>query len=164
MMIGTRFDDGSAMSDSEIRSEVHTLALTGYDSVSEALAWTLLLLSRHPDADAAVACEASAGAQAAGYIANVVKESLRLFPPTWMFVRIALRGDVLPSGTVIPARARAYLCPYVVHRDARFWPEPDQFDPGRFGDGTGSNRPRYAYFPFGGGSHVCIGKRWRWPR
>jgi cytochrome P450 len=87
-----------------------------------------------------------------------VRESLRLFPPTWIFVRIARTDDLLPSGARIPASAKVYLCPYVVHRNPRHWPEPNRFAPDRFADGAGKERPRYAYFPFGGGSHVCIGE------
>ena len=157
LLMETTFDDGTAMSDLEVREEVLMLSLTGYDSVNEALQWTLYLLARHPEADAALAAEALAGAQTA-YATSAIRESLRLFPPTWMFVRIALGEDPLPSGAVIPAGAKAYACPYVVQRNPAYWPEPDRFLPERFADGAADGRPRYAYFPFGGGPHVCIGE------
>ncbi len=134
------FEDGTALTDSEVRDEVLTFALTGYDSVSEALAWTLRLVAEHPDV--------------AGEPAVLVRESLRLFPPTWIFARVALGDDALPSGARIPEGSKVYLCPWVVHRDARLWPEPERFDTARFAVENG--RPRYSYFPFGGGSHVCI--------
>jgi cytochrome P450 len=157
LLMETTFDDGTAMSDREVREEVMMLTLTGYDSVNEALQWTLCLLAQHPEADAALAAEALAGAQTA-YATSAIRESLRLFPPTWMVVRCALGEDRLPSGATIPAGAKAYLCPYVVQRNPAYWPEPDRFLPARFADGAANGRPRYAYFPFGGGPHVCIGE------
>ena len=153
-----RFDDGRRMTDREVREEVLMLSLTGYDSVSEALTWTLYLLARAPEVDAAVAEEARTTSANGAYATRVVRESLRLFPPTWIFVRLARDEDRLPSGARIPAGAKLYLCPYVVHRDARHWPDPNRFDPERFADAVESGRPRYAYFPFGGGPHVCIGE------
>ena len=142
-LMALRFEDGSALSDAELRDEALTFSLTGYDSVSEALAWTLHLAARHPWA---VERDLTA----------VVRESLRLYPPTWLFARIALGDDRLPSGALLPAGAKVYLCPWVVHRNPRHWPDPERFDPDRFAPGAGEGRHRYAYFPFGGGSRVCI--------
>ena len=165
MLLDMTYEDGSPMSDREVRDEVLMISLTGYDSVCEALQWTLYLLARNPEADAALAAEVRAEANGRGpspsqlpYTTSVVRESLRLFPPTWMFVRLARGDDRLPSGGRIPAGAKAYLCPYVVHRNPRYWPEPERFVPDRFADPAANGRPRYAYFPFGGGSHVCIGE------
>ena len=160
MLMDATFDDGATMSDRELRQEVLTFSLTGYDSVSEALTWTLYLLAQNPEVDAALAREALGASPSPQlpYATSVVRESLRLFPPTWIFVRIALGDDELPSGARIAARAKVYLCPYVVHRDPRHWPEPARFLPDRFADGAANGRPRYAYFPFGGGTHVCIGE------
>ena len=156
-------DDGEPLSDREIGDEVLTISLTGYDSVSEALTWTLHLLAGDPESGAALAAEAAAGngpnTPRPAYATSVVKESLRLFPPTWLFVRVASGDDRLPSGARIPAGAKVYLCPYVIHRNPRYWPEPDRFAPERFAPGAvAGGRPRYAYFPFGGGPHVCIGE------
>ena len=147
-LMAVRFEDGSALSDAELRDEALTFSLTGYDSVSEALAWTLHLAARHPEAVA----------PGGGHrdLTAVVRESLRLYPPTWLFARLALGDDPLPSGEVLPAGAKVYLCPWVVHRNPRHWPDPERFDPDRFAPGVAEGRPRYAYFPFGGGSHVCI--------
>jgi cytochrome P450 len=157
LLVHATFDDGARMSDREVREEALMISLTGYDSVGEGLTWALYLLARNPDVEAAVADEAGA-ARGRDYATRVVRESLRLFPPTWMFVRVARGEDRLPSGARIPAGAKVYLCPYVVHRDPRHWPDPDRFDPDRFADGHEDGRPRYAYFPFGGGPHVCIGE------
>jgi cytochrome P450 len=158
MLMDLRFDDGGRLSEPELREEALMISLTGYDSVSEALSWTLYLLARAPEVDAAVAAEARAGVAGNPYATRVVRESLRLFPPTWIFVRLARDEDRLPSGVRLPAGAKVYLCPYVVHRDPRHWPDPERFEPERFADGTDGQRPRYAYFPFGGGPHVCIGE------
>lgn len=147
-LMALRFEDGSALSDAELRDEALTFSLTGYDSVSEALAWTLHLAARHPEA-------IEPGGDSRD-LTTVVRESLRLYPPTWLFARVALGDDPLPSGALLPAGAKVYLCPWVVHRNPRHWPDPGRFDPDRFAPGAAESRPRYAYFPFGGGSHVCI--------
>jgi cytochrome P450 len=141
---------GVGLSDEEVSDEVITFSLTGYDSVSEALAWTLMLVAGRPDVADAVAGGDGALATAA------VRESLRLYPPTWLFARIAVAEDMLPSGARLPAAAKVYLCPWVVHRDPRLWEDPERFDPSRFAPDARGERERYAYFPFGGGSHVCI--------
>ena len=141
---------GLGLSDDEVCDEVVTFSLTGYDSVSEALAWTLMLVADRPDVADAVAAGDRALATAA------LRESLRLYPPTWLFGRIAVGPDTLPSGATVPGGAKVYLCPWLVHRDPRLWDDPLRFDPARFAPGARSERERYSYFPFGGGSHVCI--------
>jgi cytochrome P450 len=168
MMLGATGEDGTGMTDSEIRDEVITFSMTGFETVGEALTWTLFLLARHPEVDAGVAAEVSAdfdpGRVAADrgaslpYSKAVVQESLRLYPPTWIYGRVALGEDTLPSGTSIRAGSKLYLCPYVIHRNPRFWDEPERFDPERFMNGS-ARGDRYAYFPFGGGPRVCIGEQ-----
>ncbi len=153
LLMDAEFDDGSRPSDREVRDELLTLSLIGYDSLGESLVWTLYLLARHPDAGAGVAAEPTGA-----YATAAVREALRLFPPTWIFVRIARAPDLLPSGARVPARAKVYLCPFVIHRSASHWPDPERFDPERFANGRQADRPRYAYFPFGGGPHTCIGE------
>jgi cytochrome P450 len=156
LLMAARYDDGRPMSDGEVLSDALMLALTGYDNVSETLIWTLYLLGENPDADARLAAEARARGDA--YVTRVVRESLRIFPPTWMFVRVARVADTLPSGAAIPVGAKVYLSPYVIQRSPRHWPEPDRFAPERFAEAGENGLPRYAYFPFGGGPHVCIGE------
>jgi cytochrome P450 len=161
-LLDATYDDGVALSDREVADEVLVISLTGYDSVSEALAWTLYLLARHPEADAALAAEALGNGDGVAArlpcATRVVKESLRLFPPTWLFVRVSRGDDRLPTGARVAPGTKLYLCPYVVHRNPRYWPEPGRFAPERFAPGVDHGRPRYAYFPFGGGPHVCIGE------
>lgn len=154
MLMDIVADDGSAMGDRQLRDEMLTLALTGHDTVGAALAWILIELARHPEVEARVAAAPPEDA----YAGRVVKEVLRLYPPSWIMARIALEDDVLPSGAPVAAGARVHISPWVVHRDPRLWRDPDRFDPDRFREEASAERPRYAYFPFGGGPHVCIGE------
>lgn len=121
--------------------------LASYELSAIGLAWTLLLLAQHGDAQA----ELRDDQDTVGYAQRVYSEALRLYPPTWLFVRMAPEASELPSGAALPARARLFLCPYATHRDPRHFRDPERFDPRR-------ERPRGAYFPFGGGRHVCIGE------
>jgi len=89
---------------------------------------------------------------------QVLDESLRLYPPTWIFIRMALGDDTLPCGTHIRRNSKLYLCQYVTHRSAKYFPDPTGFDPARFRPGEAAKRPRFSYFPFGGGSRQCIGE------
>src|SRR6185503_16348829 len=146
---------------------VITFSMTGFETVGETLAWTLFLLSRHLDVDTLVAAEvrASFGPDESAadlgsrlpYSKAVLQETLRLYPPTWIYARVAIAGDELPSGPRIEPGSKLYFCPYAIHRSARFWDEPARFDPERFRNGSGSASERYAYFPFSGGARVCIG-------
>jgi cytochrome P450 len=92
------------------------------------------------------------------YTAMVLAESMRLYPPTWIFVRVARQEDILPSGVTLPAGAKLYLCQYIMHRNPRYFPQPARFDPERFSETAKQGRPQFAYFPFGGGPRVCIGE------
>ncbi len=150
-----------------IRDEVISLAMAGFETNAEALTWTWYLLGRHPDAQEQVRAEArAAGGQClrAGdltrlvYTRAVVDESLRLYPPTWLFVRLALARDTLPSGYAVPAGTQIYCSQWVTQRDPRYFPEPEQFHPERFLDNSAHTRPKLTYFPFGGGPRTCIGE------
>jgi len=153
------YQDGAPMTPALVRDEILTLMSTGYETVGDALAWTLYLLSRHPQAEARVLDELTdASASASPFTRMVVEESMRLYPPTWIFVRMAACPDQLPDGTAIEPGTKIYLCPYVTHRLAKYFPEPGQFDPGRFHPEAKAARPRFSYFPFGGGQRVCIGE------
>jgi cytochrome P450 len=168
MLLATRGEDGAKMTDEEIRDEVITFSMTGFETVGEALTWSLFLLARHPEVDAGVAAEVGSDFDLARATADrgaglpyskaVLQESLRLYPPTWVYGRVALGEDTLPSGTAIRAGSKLYLSPYVIHRNPRFWEEPERFDPERFMNGSARGE-RYAYFPFGGGPRVCIGEQ-----
>lgn len=160
--------DGSTMSEDQVRDELLSLTSTGYETVGDALAWTLYLLARHPDVEDRMLAELGAvlGGRAPSpedlakltYGRQVLNESMRLHPPTWIFVRMARASDTLPSGAPVTARHKLYLSQYVVHRHPRYFPEPDRFDPGRFAPEAVAGRPRFSYFPFGGGQRQCIGE------
>ena len=95
------------------------------------------------------------------YTEMVLAESMRLYPPAWGLGRRSRRDQVL-GGVAIPEGALVLVSPYLVHRDPRFFPEPLRFDPQRFTTESRAARPRFAYFPFGGGARQCIGEPFAW--
>ncbi|MGF1538551.1 MAG: cytochrome P450 [Elainellaceae cyanobacterium] len=140
----------------------------GYETIAAVVIWTWYLLALHPHSEAKVVQEI---AQVLGtrsptaedisnltYTKLVIEESLRLYPPTWIFVRIAQQSDHLPSGTRLHRGDKLYLSPYLIHRHPDYFPSPHQFDPERFSDAGRRSRPKFSYFPFGGGPRVCIGQ------
>lgn len=168
MLLQTEYEDGSKMSNLQIRDEALTFSLTGFETIGEALTWTNYLLSQHPDIEAKLLAEIGdvLGNQAPdlqhlprlAYTEMVIAESMRLYPPTWIFIRMAKAAATLPGGTAIPAGAKMYMCPYVVHRNPKYFPVPEKFDPERFTAAEKKKRPRFSYFPFGGGPRLCIGE------
>jgi pentalenene oxygenase len=121
--------------------------LASYELSARGLMWTLLLVAERRE----VQDELRRDTEVMGYAQQVYSEGLRLYPPTWLFVRMAPQAVELPSGSKIPRDARLFICPYSTHRDERLFPQPERFDPSR-------SRPRAAYLPFGGGRHVCLGE------
>ena len=154
-----RYPDGTAMDASLLHDEILALLSTGYETIGDALTWTLYLLAKHPEVEARV-LEEMGGETAAAlpYTGMVLEESMRLYPPTWIFVRKALGPDRLPDGTPVEPGTKIYLCPYVTHRLPKYFPDPERFDPERFLPAARAGRPRFAYFPFGGGQRICIGE------
>jgi len=167
-LLSMRHADGSLVSDRELRDEMMTLLLAGHETTAVALSWTWYLLAQHPEVEAKLYRElrevlgerepAVADIPRLRYTDWVIKESMRLYPPAWGIGRKALAefeiGDYrLPAGTTV------FLMQWIVHRDPRFFPEPERFRPERWGDESmqNGNLPRFAYFPFGGGPHKCIG-------
>jgi cytochrome P450 len=159
--------DGRGMSDEQARDEAMTLFNGGHDSTSAGLSWACYLLARHPDVQARLVEEVEtvlgngsasyADLPRLRYMQMVVKETLRLYPPTWVLMTREAVDDVELGGYVIPRGGWVNLSPYVTQRDPRWFPEPERFDPERFVPGRVEQLPEYAYFPFGGGPHVCIG-------
>jgi cytochrome P450 len=164
-------ESGGGMTDRQLRDEVMTLLLAGHETTSNALTWTWYLLSQNAEAEARWREELRAvlagrvptveDLPALRYTEMVLAESMRLFPPAWGIGRRALR-DVVLGGFTIPEGTIVALPPYVVHRDERFWPEPDRFRPERFTAEARAARPRFAYFPFGAGARSCIGEPFAW--
>jgi cytochrome P450 len=163
--------DGSGMSDLQLRDEAMTIFLAGHETTANLLTWTLYLLSQHPDVERRVHAEIdtalgrrlpSAGDLAVlPYTRMVLAESMRLYPPAWIVGRRAM-GPFEANGYSIPARSIVLLCQYVMHRDERWFPEPERFDPDRFLPERQAERPKFAHFPFGGGPRVCIGEQFAW--
>ena len=159
-------DDGSRMTDRQVRDEVMTLFLAGHETTAVALSWTWYLLGQHPDADARLAAElrevlggrqpAVADLPALPYAGMVVAESMRLYPPAYGIGREAVRPTEA-AGISLPARSIVIIPTCVVHRDARWFDEPDAFLPDRWAGEAARRLPRFAYLPFGGGPRQCIG-------
>ena len=165
-------DTGERMSDQQLRDECVTLFAAGHETTAVSMAWTLHLLTQHPDVLARLQTEAKTilgdartpppdAFRALPYAMQVVQESLRLYPPAWIMSRLALADDPIGPYT-IPAGATALVSPYLLHRDPVSWPDPERFDPERFAPNVVGGTPErhsYAYLPFGGGPRLCIGNQ-----
>jgi cytochrome P450 len=163
--------DGSGMSDGQLRDEVMTLLLAGHETTANALTWTFYLLSQNPAAESRLHEEldevlggrlpAFEDLERLRYTEWVLAESMRLCPPAWGIGRRALEDH--PVGDyVIPAGALVSVSPYVTHRDPRWYPDPERFEPERFAPEARAARPKFSYFPFGGGARTCIGESFAW--
>jgi cytochrome P450 len=156
-------DGADALSDVEIRDEVVTLLVAGHETVASSMTWTMKLLGDHPQARERLQAEVDTvlgqrpptheDIPRLPYTGHVVAESLRLYPPAWLISRRAVEDDVV-CGFAVPAGSLIILSAYVTQRDPQWWPEADRFDPDRW---IGQSR-RDAYFPFGAGPNLCIGR------
>lgn len=165
-LLAAQDEDGSVMTDRQLRDEAVTLFLAGHETTALTVAHTLFLLSTHPDVERRLHAEVvsvlggraptAADVRALPFTERVLKESMRLYPPAWTTGREALE-DVEVAGVRIPKGAQILLSQWVVHRDPRFFPNPEGFDPDRWLPERTADLPRFAYFPFGGGPRVCIG-------
>jgi cytochrome P450 len=163
--------DGGRMSDVQLRDEVMTLLLAGHETTANALCWTFYLLARNPEAEARLHAEIDdvLDGRLPGlddvprmrYAEQVFAESMRLFPPAWGIGRKVVADHSLGEWT-LPAGALVSMSPWVTHHDARFFPDPFRFDPDRWLPEARAARPRFSYFPFGGGARQCIGEPFAW--
>ena len=171
MLLLAQDEEGEGgMTDKQVRDEALTLFLAGHETTANALTWAWYLLSQHHDAEARLHKELDAvlGRRAPAvddlarlpYTTAVISETLRLYPPAWGVGRRTLE-DVELGGYLVPKGKVVLMSTYVTHRDPRWFPEPLSFQPERWltEDPT---RPKFAYFPFGGGTRVCIGERFAW--
>jgi cytochrome P450 len=164
-------DNGGRMSDAQLRDEVMTLFLAGHETTANALSWTWYLLAQNPEAETRLHDEIDTvlggrrpvfeDLPRLRYAEMVLAESMRLYPPAWGLGRRSLRDQVL-GGIAIPVDSLVLMSPYLVQRDARFFPEPLRFDPMRFTPEAKASRPKFSYFPFGGGARQCIGEPFAW--
>ena len=159
---------GEGMTDKQLRDEIFTLFTAGHETTANALTFTWYLLGRHRDAEARLHEEvdrvlggrppAAGDVDGLPFTRAVLSESMRLYPPAWIVTRQA-KHDLDIAGRRVPAGGVIMMSQWVTHHDARWWPEPNRFSPERWlGDAAGADRPRYAYFPFGGGTRGCIGE------
>ncbi|MGA2538277.1 MAG: cytochrome P450 [Terracidiphilus sp.] len=161
----------SKLSSDELRDQVLTLFLAGYETVANALAWTWFLLGQNPQAEARFHEEIDAvlGSRRPTledlprleYMAMVLSESMRLYPPAWAMGREALE-DVSIGPYHVRKGSMIFFSQYIVHRDPRWFPHPERFWPERFTAEAKAARPKFAYFPFGGGGRQCIGESFAW--
>lgn len=160
--------DPSERARRQLRDELVTLLLAGHETTASTLGWTWYLVTRHPEVHARLhteAVEAFRGGRPTyqtltrlPYTTRVVEEAMRLYPPVWMLSRIALSDDEV-GGYHVPAGSDVLICTYTLHRNPRYWPRPEEFDPDRFLPERSAARPRYAYLPFGAGPRVCVGSQ-----
>jgi cytochrome P450 len=163
-------DEDGGMTNKQVRDEALTLFIAGHETTATALTWAWLLLAQHPSVEEKLHAEIDnvlgdraptfEDVPALRYTTNVFAETMRLYPPAWAIGRMAtaaleLAGYEIPQGSIL------LLSPYTMHRDARWWPSPASFQPERW-ETEDASRPKFAYYPFGGGPRLCIGERFAW--
>jgi cytochrome P450 len=163
--------DGTGMNDLQLRDEAMTIFLAGHETTANALAWTWYLLGQHPEVEARLHAELDAqldgrpptmaDVKRLPYTEHVIAESMRLFPPAWGIGRLA-GEDVEIGGYRILKGELCFVSQWVMHRDARFFPDPQRFEPDRWEPEIVAARPKFAYFPFGAGPRICIGEGFAW--
>lgn len=163
--------DHGGMSDRQLRDEMVTLLLAGHETTAVALSWAWYLLSQHPEIEAKLHAEladvlagrvpTAADVPKLTYTRMVFAETMRLYPPAWGFDRKAAK-DVQIGEYLIPKNSLVVVSPYAVHHDPRWYPDPERFDPERWRPEAAAERPKYSYFPFGGGTRMCIGEQFAW--
>ncbi len=166
MLVAARDEDGSRMSNRQVRDHVMTFLLAGHETTALALSWAWHLLAQNPEAARTLREELHgvlggrtptvSDLPLLKYTEAVIKEAMRLYPPAWAIGRTAIQEFEL-AGYRIPAGANVVVSQWILHRDRRFFPDPMKFDPGRWLRDEARDLPRFAYFPFGAGPRQCIG-------
>ena len=157
---------GIGMSDEQLKDEAITVLTAGHETAGAALSWAWYLLATHPHEQQALADEVrghlqgrlptAADLPAMPLATAVFEETMRLYPPAWGMPRETIAADDI-LGYPIPARATLVVSQLLAHRHPGFWERPDAFEPARFLPGASGARPKFAFFPFGGGPRICIG-------
>lgn len=163
--------DGKGMTNEQVRDEVMTLFLAGHETTANALSWTFYALTQYPEVETKLHAELAsvlsgrtptlADLPNLPYTRQVFSEAMRLYPPAWIMGRTAIGPDQI-GGYTIPAGSTVVFSQYLMHRNPAYWDDPERFCPERFANEHDPNRPRYAYFPFGGGPRLCIGEPFAW--
>jgi cytochrome P450 len=163
--------DHSGMTDQQLRDDVLTIFLAGYETVANALAWTWLLLAQNPEAETKLHAELDrvlAGRVPTlddlpnlRYTEMVLAESMRLYPPAWAMGRQGT-CDVEIGPYKLPAGTYFFFSQYLIQRNPKYFPDPLRFDPERFTPENKAGRSKFVYFPFGAGHRQCIGESFAW--
>ena len=172
MLLAARYDDGTAMTDQQLRDESMTLFLAGHETTATALSWTFYLLSQHPEMADNLRAEVDAVLEDGrapkvddfprlDYTRRVFTESMRLYPPVPGTDRQAIAPNEI-LGIKIHIGDIILVSPKLTHHDPRWYPEPERFDPDRWLPERADAVPKFAYVPFGGGARKCIGERFAW--
>jgi cytochrome P450 len=159
-------ETGEGMTDDQLRDEAITLLMAGHETTANALTWTWYLIAQHPEVEQRLREEIDRvlGGAPPGiddlkqlvYTEQVFNEAMRIYPPAWVFGRMAISDDEI-GGYHIPGNSLVMISPYMAHRHPEFWPSAQTFDPDRFAPGKMDDMPRFAFMPFGGGQRQCIG-------
>jgi len=171
MLVDAQTEDGSPLHPRQIHDEALTLLLAGHETTALALSWTWYLLAQHPDVDTTMQAELQTvlGGRLPtvddlpnlAYTRMVFTEALRLYPPAWLMTRRAREEVVIGDYRFSPGTF-FFLSPYLMHHDARFFPDPEAFVPLRRTASSDAGPARYAYLPFGGGPRQCLGEGFAW--
>ncbi len=167
MLLEARDEEtGEGIGRKQLRDEVITILSAGYETTARALTWTFYLMDRNPEQAAKLREELETALgnrkpnyedmERLKYTRRFIQESMRLYPPVWGLARLARKDDEI-GGCHIPKASRFIISAYVTHRHPELWENPELFDPERFAPERSEGRPKYAYFPFGGGPRQCIG-------
>jgi cytochrome P450 len=166
MLLQAQDEDGSQMSDAQLRDEVMTLFLAGHETTALALSWSWYLLATHPEAERKFHEELDqvldgrvpevSDLPRLKYTEMIAKETMRLYPPAYAVGREAIEDTEL-GGYAVPRKTQLFAFQWVTHRDPRFFERPNEFEPERWAGESMQSLPKYAYFPFGGGPRQCIG-------
>ncbi len=160
-------EDGTQMTDKQLRDEVATLMLAGHETTANTLLWTWMLLSQHPEVQNKLLEELQdvlgsrspsvADISRLRYTNMVIKEAMRLYPPVALLGREAVQ-DCQIGDYEVPAGCLIMMSQWVMHRNPRYFEDPEEFKPERWADDLEKQLPRGVYFPFGDGPRICIGK------
>ncbi len=171
MLFEVQAAEPTRMDDEQMRNEMLSLFLAGHDTTAAALSWLWYLLAQHPEFEARFHAELDTVLNGRmpkaedlpnlRYTEMLLAETLRLYPPAWSFARRA-REDYQLRGATIPAGSTVIMSQFVVHHDPRWYPDPFKFDPERWTSDARNSRPKFAFFPFSGGQHICIGEHFVW--
>jgi cytochrome P450 len=167
MLLLARDEDGSQMTDAQLKDETMTIFLAGHETSANSISWAWYLLAQHPDIAAKLYAELDRvlggrpptihDLPQLPYTDMVIKEVLRLYPPLWNLARDVLE-DVQLGDYTIPKGSAIIISPYIVQHDPQHWEDPERFAPERFKDNYDKQVQRGAYFPFSYGPRVCVGQ------